>query len=151
MAHSLEARVPLLDHPLVEFALSLPQALKAGQGAGKRVFREAVAGLVPDSVLRKRKQGFGVPLGHWFRGPLRYRIDRLLEGRSRIFDYVDPVAVRRMADEHRRNRRDHSDVLWRLLALDLWFANLESGELSRPWSSVSPALSFRPASARKLS
>src|SRR5207253_1535968 len=77
MAVSLEARVPLLDHPLVEFALGLPADLKIRDGTGKRVFRRAIRGLVPPEVLDHPKLGFAVPLGPWFRGPLRHRIDRL--------------------------------------------------------------------------
>src|SRR2546430_1320615 len=77
MAVSLEARVPLLDHALVEFALALPADLKIRDGTGKRVFRRAIRGLVPPEVLDHPKLGFAVPLGPWFRGPLRHRIDRL--------------------------------------------------------------------------
>src|SRR5439155_2887262 len=71
MAVSLEARVPLLDHPLVEFALALPAELKIRDGVGKQVLRRAISGLVPSEVLDHPKRGFAVPLGSWFRGPLR--------------------------------------------------------------------------------
>jgi asparagine synthase (glutamine-hydrolysing) len=121
MAVSLEARVPLLDHPLVEFAASLPGALKLRDGTGKWIFRKAIQGLVPDIVLSKPKQGFAVPLDRWFRGELRGRIEALSAGGPAL-EYVDERAVTRLVHEHLRGRRDHSHQLWRVLALDLWLA-----------------------------
>ncbi|HEU4761787.1 MAG TPA: asparagine synthase (glutamine-hydrolyzing) [Gemmatimonadales bacterium] len=125
MAVSLEARVPLLDHPLVEFAASLPGALKLRDGTGKWIFRKAIQGLVPDVVLNKAKQGFAVPLDRWFRGELRGRIEALTTG-SPALEYVDERAVARLVHEHLRGRRDHSHQLWRVLALDLWLARARS-------------------------
>jgi len=113
MAVSLEARVPLLDHPLVEFALGLPADLKIRDGTGKRVFRRAIRGLVPSEVLDHPKLGFAVPLGPWFRGPLRHRIDRLATADDGLYDLLDRTAVRRLIREHLMRRRDHSTALWR--------------------------------------
>jgi asparagine synthase (glutamine-hydrolysing) len=137
MAVSLEARVPLLDHPLVEFAASLPAAFKFRQGQGKWIFRKAVADLVPPPVLRKPKQGFGVPLDVWFRGPLRHRIDRLLRSDAPVREYVDGAALTRLADEHQRARRNHAGVLWRALVLNMW---LESSRRAESESSASAPL-----------
>jgi asparagine synthase (glutamine-hydrolysing) len=134
MAVSLEARVPLLDHPLVEFALSLPDGLKLRDGTGKWVLREAIRGLVPPLVLEKRKQGFAVPLRSWFRHELRHRVDALHAGAARIGEYVDARAVGRIVREHLTRRRDHSDLVWRLMALELWLAALERGDIGRPIS-----------------
>jgi asparagine synthase (glutamine-hydrolysing) len=120
MAVSLESRVPLLDHPLVEFAVSLPSALKMRDGTGKWIFREAIRGLVPDIVLTHPKKGFAVPLVRWFRHELRHRVDALLSPDSPTLEYTDAAAVRRLAGEHLSGRRDHSSMLWRLLVLDLW-------------------------------
>jgi asparagine synthase (glutamine-hydrolysing) len=120
MAVSLEARVPLLDHQFVEFALSLPSALKLRDGTGKWIFRRAVEGLVPPSVLEKRKQGFGVPLDRWMRHELRHRVDAVLRADSPIRRYVEPGPLAHLAAEHLSGRRDHSTALWRLLVLDLW-------------------------------
>lgn len=120
MAVSLEARVPLLDHPLVEFAVSLPSALKVRDGTGKWIFRRAIEGLVPDAVFRRPKQGFAVPLAAWFRGDLRYRLDALGDGAAPVRAYVDDAAVARLRGEHLSGRRDHSGALWRVLTLDLW-------------------------------
>src|SRR5262249_35501440 len=131
MAVSLEARVPLLDHPLVEFALGLPPDLKIQDGVGKHIFRRAITGLVPDLVLRHPKRGFAVPLRAWFRGPLRHRVDGLLRANNPVHEFLDRVALRRLAREHLNGRRDHATALWRALALELWMANLDAGTLAR--------------------
>jgi asparagine synthase (glutamine-hydrolysing) len=130
MAVSLEARVPLLDHPLVEFAVSLPGSLKFRDGTGKWIFRKAIEGLVPGIVLNKPKQGFAVPLDRWFRNELRGRIETL--GRSSpALDYVDERALQRLVAEHLRGRRDHSHQLWRVLALSLWLQSLRAGRIGQ--------------------
>jgi asparagine synthase (glutamine-hydrolysing) len=132
MATSLEARVPLLGSDLVEFAVSVPSLLKMRDGTGKWLLREAVKDLVPARVLQKPKQGFGVPLGSWFRGALSHRVDALLRKDSRIYEFVDATAVRTLVMEHRLRRRDHSSMVWRLMALDLWLGFLDAGELAKP-------------------
>lgn len=137
MAVSLEARVPLLDCELVDFALQLPGKLRATAGETKRLFRRAIKGIVPESVLSRPKQGFTVPLGRWFRGPLRHRIDALRNPSPELRQYVDTAAVRRLVLEHAIGRRDHSQTLWRLMVLDSWIAGLRRGSLGRPPSVVS--------------
>ncbi len=122
MRVSLEARVPLLDHHVAEFALALPHTFKRREGVTKWVFRRAIEGLVPPSVLTKPKQGFGVPIVHWLRGPLRHRLAALADPASPIYRYCDQAATARVLDEHRRGRRDHSTQIWRLLVLHLWLA-----------------------------
>jgi asparagine synthase (glutamine-hydrolysing) len=147
MAVSLEARVPLLDHPLVEFALSLPSHLKFQQGKGKRIFRKAISTIVPEFVLTKRKQGFAVPLEHWFRGPLRHRVDALLDPSSAIREFVNANAVERIAREHRVGRRDHSSMLWRLLVLDGWIKHLEAGTIGRPSTNPLTSMDVAPVAS----
>jgi asparagine synthase (glutamine-hydrolysing) len=132
MAASLEARVPLLDHVFAEHALRLPSALKVRPEASKIVFREAIRDLVPPEVLTKRKQGFGVPLGRWFRHELAHRLEAVVGSRARIGRWVEPAAAQRLIREHRMRRRDHSHALWRLLALELWLGFLEGGALAGP-------------------
>ncbi|MDX2194296.1 MAG: asparagine synthase (glutamine-hydrolyzing) [Gemmatimonadales bacterium] len=132
MAVSLEARVPLLDHPLVEFAMALPGSTRIRDGQGKALFRKAITGIVPPAVLTKRKQGFGVPLEHWFRGPLRHRIEAMGDRSAPHWRATDPAAFRRIAGEHASGRRDHSHLLWRLLVLDLWLRHLDAGRLREP-------------------
>jgi asparagine synthase (glutamine-hydrolysing) len=94
---------------------------------------------VPSRVLEKPKQGFAVPLGSWFRAELSHRVDALLREDSPIYEYVEPSAVRGIVMEHRLRRRDHSSMIWRLMALDLWLGFLDAGELSKP-NDLSPEL-----------
>jgi asparagine synthase (glutamine-hydrolysing) len=139
MAVSLEARVPLLDHPLVEFAVSLPSALKLRDGTGKWIFREAIRDLVPPSVLEKPKQGFAVPLAGWFRGPLRYRLDSLAADDAPVLEFAERGVVARLRAEHLSGRRDQSATLWRLLALDLWLRNHDGRSPQRQRAADDPA------------
>jgi asparagine synthase (glutamine-hydrolysing) len=132
MAHSLEARVPLLDNEVAEFALSLPPSLKFRDGVGKWVLRRALADRVPDTVFTRPKQGFDVPLRDWFRGPLAHRLAALADRSSSIYEFVEPRAVERVVQEHRVGRRDHARTIWRLLMLDQWMRLLASGEFVRP-------------------
>ncbi|HWE42566.1 MAG TPA: asparagine synthase (glutamine-hydrolyzing) [Gemmatimonadaceae bacterium] len=134
MATSLEARVPLLGSDLVEFAVSVPSELKLRSDSGKWLLRKAVAGIIPPRSLAKPKKGFSVPLGAWFRNELSHRVDALLRADSPLYSFVDAQAVRRIVWEHRRGRRDHSSMIWRLMALDLWLGYLEAGDLGRPTS-----------------
>lgn len=132
MAVSLEARVPLLDFNLVDFALSIPGTMRMSASENKRLFRRAIKGLVPDFVLSRPKQGFEIPLGRWFRGPLRHRINALREPSSSLQQFVDKGAVRRLVFEHSVGRRDHSAILWRLIVLECWLTMLGSGRLGHP-------------------
>ena len=131
MAVSLEARVPILDHHVVEFAMSLPSHLKIRQGTSKWILREAIQGVVPDSVLSKPKQGFAVPLDKWLRNELSYRIKALLPRDNRLYEWLDHDAVRRIASEHLAGTRDHQATIWRLVVLDGWLSALGAGHLSR--------------------
>lgn len=138
MSVSLEARVPLLDHLLVEFAVGLPGHLKRRNGTGKWVLRQAIQGLVPDSVFEQPKRGFGVPLARWFREDLSHRLDTLSQSGRSVYEYVDYDSVGRLIREHRSGRRDHSLMLWRVLVLDLWLAALEQGNLAKALSWALP-------------
>lgn len=131
MAVSLEARVPLLDHHVVEFAMSLPSSVKVRGGTGKWILRRAIEGIVPSTVLTKPKQGFAVPLGQWLRGPLQHRLETLTDATSPIYQYADRAAVGRVIAEHTTARRNHQGLVWRLLVLDLWLRGLAAGELGR--------------------
>ena len=132
MSVSLEARVPLLDHHLVEFAVALPGSLKLRDGTGKWLLREAIRGLVPTSVLQHPKQGFAIPLVRWFRRELRHRIEGLARPGSALAEHVDTSSVDRLTREHIVGRRDHSTMLWRLLVLELWLDALGRGEIAKP-------------------
>ncbi|HEV7993312.1 MAG TPA: asparagine synthase (glutamine-hydrolyzing) [Gemmatimonadaceae bacterium] len=130
MSVSLEARVPLLDHHIVEFAAGIPSRMKYRDGVGKWLLRQAITGLVPARVLSHPKHGFGVPLARWFRDELRYRLEALQRPDARIGPYVDADAVARLIEEHRAGRRDHSHLLWRLLVLEVWLTALAEGRLA---------------------
>jgi asparagine synthase (glutamine-hydrolysing) len=132
MAVSLEARVPMLDHHVVEFAMSLPSRLKLGGHGGKLVLRQAIAGLVPDSVLTKPKQGFAVPLTQWLRGPLKHRIESLSAPDAPVHGWVDSGAIRRVASEHLSGTREHPGLIWRLVVLNGWLRALSAGSLAGP-------------------
>jgi asparagine synthase (glutamine-hydrolysing) len=120
MACSLEARVPLLDHHLVEFACRIPASLKFRNGAGKWIFRKAIEELVPKAVMTRPKRGFGVPLEKWLRNELRYRVDALASGSGTLAEYVDLRRLRGVITEHYAGRRDYHALLWKLLVLDRW-------------------------------
>ena len=121
MAHSIESRVPLLDNEVIAFASALPAALKIKNGRRKHILKEVAATLVPRDILDRKKQGFGVPLGTWFRGNLRELFaDTLLSPRSLQRGYFQPAFVRRIVDEHLAGTRDHTLRLWQLVVFEKW-------------------------------
>jgi asparagine synthase (glutamine-hydrolysing) len=121
MAHSIESRVPLLDNHVIDFAATLPADLKIHRGRGKHIMKEALKGLVPDTILNRKKQGFGVPLGAWFRGGLTSMFaDVLGSARTRQRGYFEPVFIDRLVQQHLSGRRDHTLQLWQLMVFELW-------------------------------
>ncbi|HMF28759.1 MAG TPA: asparagine synthase C-terminal domain-containing protein, partial [Candidatus Cybelea sp.] len=121
MAHSIESRVPLLDNEVIEFAAALPAAVKIKNGRRKHVLKEVAAALVPREILDRRKQGFGVPLGLWFRGGLRELFaDTLLSPSSLQRGYFRAPFVRQIVDEHLSGKRDHTLRLWQLVVFERW-------------------------------
>jgi asparagine synthase (glutamine-hydrolysing) len=124
MATSLEARVPLLDHKLIEFVTRIPASLKMKGLETKYIFKRAVREIVPAEILDRPKQGFGVPIQQWINQQLRERVHgTLTEARTEQRGYVEPAYVRLLLDEHERGRRDHSAELWTLFMLELWHRN----------------------------
>ena len=121
MAVSLETRVPLLDHVLMEYVATMPTALKFSRGAGKVILKRAMAGDLPAGILERRKMGFGLPIASWFRGELSDYVRDVLDGRrTRQRGLVDPRAVSALLDEHQGGGRDRSSQIWALLALEEW-------------------------------
>ncbi len=121
MAVSLEARVPLLDHRVVEFAFSLPTDLKVRDGKTKWVLRKVLARHLPDRLVRRDKQGFGMPVGRWLRGPLRDWAEELLaEDRLRASGLLRAGPVRRRWEEHLSGRIDWQYHLWAVLMFQQW-------------------------------
>jgi len=125
MLTSLEVRVPLLDHELVEWAASLTPHWKMRGGQQKYILRKLAERVgVPQEVLNRPKQGFALPLVHWMRHEMKDLIQTiLLEPRTLERGYFHPAAVRRLLDEHFRGRRDQSGAIWRLLIFELWHRN----------------------------
>lgn len=120
MAHSIEARVPLLDHKLVEFAGSIPPSLKLRKGRTKHIFKQAMAGILPDSIINRKKQGFAVPLKDWFRGPLsEYLRDHLLSERCRRRGIFNTAYIEKLITLHDQGRPLDLQ-LWTLLSIELW-------------------------------
>jgi asparagine synthase (glutamine-hydrolysing) len=121
MAVSLETRVPLLDHRIVEFALNLPARFKLNRGQTKVILRRAMSDRLPHAVLNKPKQGFSIPLKHWLRGPLRPMMtDLLAPDCIRQRGYFNPDTVQQWVTEHLTEKANHSHRLWSLMLFELW-------------------------------
>jgi asparagine synthase (glutamine-hydrolysing) len=119
MAVSLEAREPLLDHRLVEFAAGLPAKLRLRGGTGKWLMKRALASRLPDEILNRRKMGFVTPVSAWFRGPLAKEALAIPQGSALAeTGWFDAAAIRRLAEAHRSGRSDHGRLLWQLLMLE---------------------------------
>jgi len=122
MAVSLEARSPFLDHHVIEFAASLPEHLKLRGRTTKYLLKRALRGLVPEENLTRGKMGFGVPIGHWFRGRMEpFLRETLLSEKSLGRGFFQPERVRGLVEEHTAGGLDRSHHLWILLMLELWF------------------------------
>jgi asparagine synthase (glutamine-hydrolysing) len=120
MANSLEARSPLLDHKLMEFAASLPADMKIRGRTSKWLLKQAGRGWIPDAVLDRPKMGFGVPVAAWLRNELRDLVhDALTDVTARSRPYFEPATVDRLLDEH-ESGADHGAKLWTLLCFELW-------------------------------
>jgi asparagine synthase (glutamine-hydrolysing) len=119
MAHSLEVRVPVIDHKFIEWSARLPSGLKLRNGEGKHIFKKALEPYLGDDILYRSKMGFSVPLGAWFRGPLKDRVRTALCGdvlaETGIFDMK---RLKTIVDQHQSGVREHSAVMWGLLMFE---------------------------------
>lgn len=120
MAHALEVRVPMLDHPLVEFACRLPAGLLIQGGAGKVALKAAMRGILPDDTIDRRKQGFDLPVAAWLAGPLADELDQMTGSGAPLGEYYDLATARQLLDEHRRGRRNRATELWSLVSFERW-------------------------------
>jgi asparagine synthase (glutamine-hydrolysing) len=128
MAASLEARVPLLDHPLVEWAARLPDRFKVQGLAGKVLLKRLARRWLPAEIVDRPKVGFTVPLSPWFRGPLRELVgDTLLSPACLARGYYRPEVLRLVVEDHLSGRRDRARELWTLLTLELWHRRFIDG------------------------
>ena len=129
MAASVESRVPFLDHPLVEFVTGLPDRLKLRGFTTKRILRESMKGVLPPSILARRKMGFPVPVSSWFRGRWRDLLTQFVLGdRARERGIFDSDEVGRLVGEHVSGRAEHGARLWALLNFELWQRRFLDGE-----------------------
>jgi asparagine synthase (glutamine-hydrolysing) len=122
MAWGIEARVPFLDHELVEYVVSLPHDLKVRGGQTKYLLKKAMEGLLPEEIIHRRKQPFLLPLGIWFRGPLRPLVEKtLITGELAAAAYIDPSAARELARQHLDGNADLTWQIWSLMLVEYWF------------------------------
>ncbi|NNE65740.1 MAG: asparagine synthase (glutamine-hydrolyzing), partial [Pyrinomonadaceae bacterium] len=122
MANSLEARSPFLDHKVIEFAASLPEKVKMNRFETKSLLKRVAAKLVPPDVIYRRKMGFGVPVGKWFRNDMKDFVrDTLLSSRFSERGYFETPVVQTYVNEHLSGEKDHTFQIWTLLMLELWF------------------------------
>lgn len=125
MAHSLEVREPLMDHPLVEWLASLPSSMKVHGSEGKWLLKKAMEPRLPRELLYRPKMGFAVPLARWFRGPLRRRVhDALLGERLAGTGFFNHAYLEELLAHHQSGRRDYSSSLWTLLMFDAFLRNV---------------------------
>jgi asparagine synthase (glutamine-hydrolysing) len=119
MAVSLEAREPLLDHRLVEFAACVPAKLRLRGGSGKWLMKEALGRYLPQEILHRPKMGFVTPISAWFRGPLAAEAAAIASSPAFAeLGWFDPAAIARLAADHRSGRAEHGRTLWQLLMLE---------------------------------
>ncbi len=128
MAHSLEVREPLMDHPLVEWLATLPPSLKIQGNEGKFLLKKAMEPRLPNEVLYRPKMGFAVPLARWFRGPLKQRVrDAVLGERLADTGWFERGTLQQLVDNHQSGRADHSAPLWTLLMFEAFLRNVVDG------------------------
>jgi asparagine synthase (glutamine-hydrolysing) len=141
MWHSLELRVPYLDHHLVQDAMSIPARLKIRGLQQKHILKAVAAKWLPEAVIRHRKQGFEAPMGRWLRGPLQSLLQDTLSAdavaRGGIFNAAE---VERLKQEHLCGTRKHSKLLFSLLMFHLWQAASQRTQLAP--ALVSPQATF---------
>jgi asparagine synthase (glutamine-hydrolysing) len=129
MANAIEARVPFLDHELVELAMAVPRSEKIRDGIGKHVLKRAISDLLPQDLIWRPKQGFGTPVSQWFRGELGTQLEHQLEhGAINDMGWLEQERLREILDLHRSGRAERSFQLWNILNLSAWFDHWIAGQ-----------------------
>ncbi|HRF45361.1 MAG TPA: asparagine synthase-related protein, partial [Candidatus Competibacteraceae bacterium] len=137
MAHSLEVREPLMDHPLVEWLATLPSSLKIGGGESKYLLKKSLEPYLPREIMYRPKMGFAVPLIRWFRGPLKQRVREALLGQRLADTGLFNVAyLRHLVEAHESGRRDYSAPIWTVLMFEAFLRNGVEG--SPPMADIGP-------------
>ena len=126
MMNSLEVRVPLLDHRIVEFAASLPMNVKIKDGEQKWPLKELLRPLAPENIVSRPKQGFGMPIRDWLRTTYKdLAQDLLLTRGNRSHDYLDASTIERIFAAHQKGQRDLSDRIWCQMCFEQWCRTFE--------------------------
>jgi asparagine synthase (glutamine-hydrolysing) len=120
MSYSLEARSPLLDHTLFEFAARLPASLKIRNGTGKYLLKRLAERYLPREAIYRPKQGFSIPVSQWIRDRFRPDLEALFAPQEPLWSYCRPTTVRAWLNEHLTGRKEHGQRLWAVLVLGTW-------------------------------
>jgi asparagine synthase (glutamine-hydrolysing) len=137
MSTSIEARVPFLDHRLVEFSAHIPSQMKLRGGVTKHILKHATRDLLPDNVIHRKKQGFSAPVKEWFRGELAgYARRSILDSRLREQGLFDYEVLGGMLEAHRTGQRNYDTLLWSLLNLSQWYDGWIASEPERALAAI---------------
>jgi asparagine synthase (glutamine-hydrolysing) len=132
MAVSLEVRVPMLDHDLVQWLASVSSSLKLRGREGKYILKKALEPYLPHEILYRPKMGFSMPLRDWFRGPLRERAKRIVsEGALADTGLFDMRFLKGLVEQHQAGSFDHSSAIWMLLMFEAFLRNVHGGQAGR--------------------
>ena len=122
MAHSLEVRAPILDHKVIEYAASIPAALKYKNREKKYILKESFKGILPDEIMYRKKMGFSVPLSDWLRGELKnFAHGYLFNSKAGLYHFFSRPAVKQIWDIHQSQKNNYAVVLWSMLMFELWY------------------------------
>ena len=147
MAASIESRVPFLDHPLVEFAARMPERMKLRGVTTKWVLRQAMQGQLPPEILSRKKMGFPVPVGAWFRGAFRPVVDEFVLGERAVArGLFEPAVLRSLVARHQAGE-NHSERLWALVTLEMWQRIFLDGEEPERLGVIGQRTAARPATS----
>jgi len=123
MANSLEVRVPFLDHELVEFSFTIPSQFKLRRFTTKYILKKAASSILPREIIKKKKEGFSIPIKNWLRNEIKEYAESILLSDSPALEYFNKKYIEKLIYEHNKNKKDNSHKLWALLNFVLWHKN----------------------------